>query len=76
MEKIAAEETYAYLTTTGRVTGRTHRIEVWFVRTGMTVYILNDGGRSHWVKNVWANPHVAMEIGKPNLPGMRVPRAT
>lgn len=59
-----AEETYAYLTTIGRVTGRMHRIEIWFVRTGMTVYVLNDRGRSHWVKNVRTNPGVTLEVGK------------
>lgn len=63
MEKEAAEETYAYLTTTGRVTGQKHRIEIWFVRAGMTAYVLNGGGCSHWVKNVRTNPRVMLEIG-------------
>lgn len=28
-----------YPIATGHVTGRLHRVEIWFVRTGMTVYI-------------------------------------
>jgi hypothetical protein len=36
MENQAAEETYAYLTTTGRATGRMHRIEVWGSRFGLS----------------------------------------
>jgi N-acetylglutamate synthase-like GNAT family acetyltransferase len=59
----ATDETYAYLTTRGRVTGRMHRIEIWFVRIGVTVYILNGGGRSHWVKNARTTPQVTIEIG-------------
>ena len=63
MESNAPEAVYAYLSTIGRVTGKTHRIEIWFVRAGMTAYILNDAGRSNWVMNVRANPHVTLEIG-------------
>jgi deazaflavin-dependent oxidoreductase (nitroreductase family) len=55
---------YAYLTTTGRVTGRPHRIEIWFAVVGASVW-LNSGGRdrSDWVRNLKADPHVTLEIG-------------
>src|SRR5919198_4125925 len=45
-----AELDYAYLTTTGRVTGRPHEIEIWFALHAGTVYVLSGGGdRSDWV---------------------------
>ena len=52
-----------------------HRIEVWFVRSGMTAYIVNGAGRSNWVKNVRVNPQVTLEIGKTKFSGHgRAPR--
>ena len=57
------EPIYGYLTTTGRRTGRPHRIEIWFVRAEATAYILNDAGGSNWVKNVRVNPRATLEIG-------------
>ena len=63
MTEEAIEPIYGYLTTTGRLTGRAHRIEIWFVRVEATAYILNQAGRSNWVKNVRMNPQVTLEIG-------------
>lgn len=63
MTEMATEPIYGYLTTTGRVTGRAHRIEIWFVRAEGTAYIFNAAGRSNWVKNVRSNPQVTLEIG-------------
>jgi deazaflavin-dependent oxidoreductase (nitroreductase family) len=46
----------AYVTTTGRVTGRPHTIEIWFAVSGNTIYLLSGGGdRSDWVRNLLAN---------------------
>jgi deazaflavin-dependent oxidoreductase (nitroreductase family) len=61
--RLAAEE-YCYLTTSGRVTGRPHEIEIWFVIQGTTLYLLSGGGEgSDWVKNMRAQPSVAVRIG-------------
>jgi len=55
---------YAYLTTTGRITGSPHRIEIWFARDGDTIYMLaGDGDRSDWVRNLMVSPAVVLEIG-------------
>ena len=55
---------YAYLTTTGRITGSPHRIEIWFARRGDTIYMLaGDGDRSDWVRNLMVSPTVVLEIG-------------
>lgn len=58
------DEQYCYLTTTGRVTGRPHRIEIWFAIDGATLYLLSGGReRSDWVKNLRKDPRVTIEIG-------------
>lgn len=57
-------EQYCYLTTRGRVTGRPHRIEIWFATDKDTVYMLSGGGtRSDWVKNLRLTPAVTLEVG-------------
>jgi deazaflavin-dependent oxidoreductase (nitroreductase family) len=54
---------YCYLTTTGRRTGRPHRIEIWYAADGNRLYLLSGGGRrSDWVQNLIANPAVLVEI--------------
>ena len=59
-----ADEQYCYLTTSGRVTGRPHRIEIWFALEGDTVYLLSGGrDRSDWVKNLRKTPEVTVELG-------------
>lgn len=62
-EALAGEE-YCYLTTTGRVSGNPHRIEIWFAIQRSTLYMLSGGGeRSDWVKNLVRNPAVKVEVG-------------
>ena len=62
-----ATEPYCYLTTTGRITGNPHEIEIWFALEGATVYLMNgnskyDAGKADWVRNIRANPHVTLRI--------------
>jgi deazaflavin-dependent oxidoreductase (nitroreductase family) len=57
-------EEFCYLTTTGRVTGRPHRIEIWFaLRRGVAYMLAGDRERSDWVRNLLASPEVTLEIG-------------
>jgi len=59
------DEDYCYLTTTGRVTGRPHEIEIWFALERDTVYMLSGGrARSDWVRNARAKPDVKLRIGR------------
>jgi deazaflavin-dependent oxidoreductase (nitroreductase family) len=59
-----ASEPYAYLTTTGRRTGRPHRIEIWFGVDAGRVYLLSGGrDRADWVRNLQVHPRVSIEIG-------------
>jgi deazaflavin-dependent oxidoreductase (nitroreductase family) len=58
-----AGEDFCYLTTTGRVTGRPHTVEIWFALHNSTLYILSGGlDRSDWVKNSLRHPHVSIKI--------------
>jgi deazaflavin-dependent oxidoreductase (nitroreductase family) len=63
-------EEYCYLTTTGRVTGRPHTIEIWFATDGHTLYMLSDGReRSDWVKNLKRTPEVMVRIADERYEG-------
>jgi deazaflavin-dependent oxidoreductase (nitroreductase family) len=63
-------EDYCYLTTTGRVSGRLHEIEIWFAVEGRTLYFLSGGGEgSDWVRNLRAQPAVTVRIGEHTLAG-------
>jgi len=63
--KSMAGEDYCYLTTTGRVTGRLHTIEIWFGARGNSLYLLSGGGHeSDWVKNLLKKPEVTVRIVK------------
>jgi deazaflavin-dependent oxidoreductase (nitroreductase family) len=59
-----SELDFCYLTTTGRVSGAPHRIEIWFALREGTAYLLSGGrDRSDWVRNIVASPEVVLEIG-------------
>ncbi len=60
-----AGQPFCYLTTTGRVSGRAHTIEIWFARHGRTLYLLSGGGdRSDWVRNLLVRPEVTVRLGR------------
>lgn len=58
---------YCYLTTTGRVTGRPHEIEIWFAHPGgdgMSIYLMSGGrDRSDWVRNLLQEPRAHVRLG-------------
>jgi deazaflavin-dependent oxidoreductase (nitroreductase family) len=67
-----SDENFCYLTTSGRVTGEPHEIEIWFVLVpeAQTLYMLSGGGdRSDWVKNLRRNPEVEVRIAGERLGG-------
>ena len=62
LEKYSAEQ-YCYLTTTGRVTGNPHEIEIWFGLNDRTLYLLSEGrDKSDWVRNLMKTPAVTIRI--------------
>ena len=65
---LLAGEDYCYLTTTGRLTGRPHEIEIWFGVRGRSLYLLSGGGdRSDWVRNIAKQPQVRVRIRNSNF---------
>jgi deazaflavin-dependent oxidoreductase (nitroreductase family) len=65
-----AKEDFCYLTTTGRISGRLHTIEIWFVLNGLTLYMLSGGrDKSDWVKNALHTPSVQVKINNTMLSG-------
>lgn len=63
---------FCYLTTTGRLSGQPHRIEIWFAAhpERSTIYILSGGReRSDWVRNLREDPHCTVEIGDATFTG-------
>ena len=68
-----ANENFCYLTTTGRVTGRPHEIEMWFslIPETQTLYMLSGGrDRSDWVKNLGRDPRVTVSIAGEKFSGL------
>ena len=64
LSKLTREE-YCYLTTTGRITGKPHQIEIWFGLHEDSLYLLSGGmDGSDWVKNLHKNPAVTVRIAK------------
>jgi deazaflavin-dependent oxidoreductase (nitroreductase family) len=60
-----ADAQFCYLTTTGRVSGRPHTVEIWFARRDATLYLLSGGGdRADWVRNLRRRPEVTVRIGR------------
>jgi deazaflavin-dependent oxidoreductase (nitroreductase family) len=67
------DEAFCYLTTTGRVTGRPHTIEIWFALNGRALYILSGNGPRHradWVRNLTKTPEVTVRIGDREFAGI------
>jgi deazaflavin-dependent oxidoreductase (nitroreductase family) len=63
-------EQYCYLTTKGRVSGKPHRIEIWFGVEGDSIFLLSGGGgESDWVKNLRADPKIELRIAKTQFIG-------
>ena len=69
LESLKAED-YCYLTTTGRVTGNSHEIEIWFGVNKTTIYLLSGGmDKSDWVKNLLKNSSVTVRLAKHTFAG-------
>ena len=65
-----AKRSLCYLTTTGRVSGDPHEIEIWFAVRNGKVYILSGGrDRYDWVKNIAKTPAVRIRIDDQTFTG-------
>jgi deazaflavin-dependent oxidoreductase (nitroreductase family) len=65
-----AEESFAYVTTTGRKSGLPREIEIWFAMVGHTIYLLaGSGDQAHWVLNIRRDPNTLVRIGGQRFTG-------
>lgn len=65
------KEEYCYLTTRGRVTGKPHEIEIWFVVQADSLYIMSGNlEKSDWVKNLLKEPNVTLRIAGQTFPAI------
>lgn len=64
-----AKEDFCYFTTTGRVTGRPHEIEIWFGAQNSGIYLMAGNHNSDWVKNLRKDPAVTVRIANHTFPG-------
>src|SRR3954468_13155806 len=68
------EDDVCMLTTTGRRSGRPHRIEIWFGVSGQAMYFISgNGAGSDWYQNALADPHVTVELGDEVVAGLASP---
>jgi deazaflavin-dependent oxidoreductase (nitroreductase family) len=67
--QLFADDDFCYLTTTGRVSGRPHTIEIWFALNGHTLFMLSGSHSSDWVKNLLRAPDVAVRLGESTFAG-------
>jgi deazaflavin-dependent oxidoreductase (nitroreductase family) len=66
-----AKRSMCYLTTTGRVSGNPHEIEIWFAARNGKVYILSGGrDRADWVKNIAKTPAIRIRIDDQTFTGV------
>jgi deazaflavin-dependent oxidoreductase (nitroreductase family) len=60
-----AGDDFCYVTTTGRVTGNPHTIEIWFaLHEGVLYVLIGDGSRSDTVRNLQKQPAVRVKLGR------------
>ena len=50
------------LTTLGRKTGKRHRVTVWYLVDGDTVYLVTQGLKRDWPRNIMKNGHADLDI--------------
>ena len=66
-----AKEEYCYLTTRGRVTGKPHEIEIWFVVHENALYLMSGGmDGSDWVKNLLKDHNVTLRVAGQTFPAV------
>jgi deazaflavin-dependent oxidoreductase (nitroreductase family) len=58
---------YLYLTTTGRVTGQSREVEIWFTDHGGHFYLVAERESANWVRNIQSQPQVKVREFKQRL---------
>jgi len=61
---------YLYLTTTGRRSGQPREVEIWFTVHAEAYYLVAEHReRTHWVRNILADPRVRWRVGAATFTG-------
>ena len=68
-DRTLGEAEFCYLTTTKRVSGGDHTIEIWFALHGRTALLLAGNHASDWIRNIQARPAVQLRIGAQSFAG-------
>jgi deazaflavin-dependent oxidoreductase (nitroreductase family) len=61
------QERFLFLTTTGRKTGKPHKVELWFALDDGKIFLSHEGEATDWMKNIRRNQHVTAMIGPKKL---------
>ena len=74
LDPALAEAEFGYLTTTGRISGKPHEVEIWFAVEGDTAYLMNgdskhEAGNADWVRNLRKQPTVNFRIAGHSFEG-------
>jgi deazaflavin-dependent oxidoreductase (nitroreductase family) len=68
LEEVGSQK-FIHLTTTGRKSGRSHTVELWFAVRNGKAYLSHEGKETDWMKNIKKNSSVSFEIGGRNFKG-------
>lgn len=60
-------EKLGYLTTMGRKSGKTHKVELWFVLANGKIYLSHEGATTDWMRNITSNNQVRIRAGSVDL---------
>jgi deazaflavin-dependent oxidoreductase (nitroreductase family) len=61
------KEQFAYLTTIGRKSGRSHTVELWFALADGKIYLSHEGAATDWMRNISSNSRVSVKVGGVNV---------
>lgn len=65
--ELLKKEQFAYLTTTGRKSGRSHTVELWFALADGKIYLSHEGAATDWMRNISSNGRVSVKVGGVSL---------
>ena len=65
-----SQSQFLYLTTKGWKTGKSHKIEIWFVEQNKKYYVLSERKRkAHWVQNILHDPKISFQVDNQTFNG-------
>lgn len=70
----SSDQPVCFVTTIGRVSGREHVIEIWYVECDCGIYVFSGYGEgADWVKNLRATPEASVSLAPSGPDGPRSP---